>query len=221
MTRVSEEKYAFFDFCGTCVNLQTGNAFLVKMIKEHKTSYHLIIAKILTSKILSKLFSLVLKNISVKKILLSFLKGVPYDNFLVTAKDFVGSLEEVKSTKILKKLSDLSKDEYQIVIVSGGFSMYIEFFFQKYAEVYVISNEISFFNNICDGKMTKPDCLGFQKVSRIKNEIGLDFDTENSMVFSDCPTDKPLFELVKKHRWLTKLGCEKNKIDTTLEIFKI
>ena len=49
------------------------------------------------------------KNISVKKILLSFLKGVPYDNFLVTAKDFAGSLEEVKSTKILKKLSDLFK----------------------------------------------------------------------------------------------------------------
>tara|TARA_B100000989_G_C19509196_1_gene458076 strand:- start:449 stop:1111 length:663 start_codon:yes stop_codon:yes gene_type:complete len=217
---IAKEKYAFFDFCGTCVNLQTGNAFLIKMIKEQKSLHHFVIAKILTSKILSKLFSLISKNISVKKILLSFLKGVPYDNFLVTAKDFASSLEEIKSTKILKKLSDLSKDEYKIVIVSGGFSMYIEFFFQKYAEVYVISNEISFFNNACDGKMTKPDCLGFQKISRIKNEIGLDFDTENSVVFSDCPTDKPLFELVKKHRWLTKLSFEKNKINTTLEIFK-
>lgn len=217
---IAKEKYAFFDFCGTCVNLQTGNAFLMEVIKDQKSSYHFIIAKFLTSKLLSKLFSLILNNISVKKILLRLLKGVPYENFVVIAKDFAGSLEEVKSRKILKKLSDLSKDEYNIVIVSGGFSMYIEFFFQKYTEVYVISNEISFINNICDGKMTKPDCLGFQKISRIKNEIGLDFDTENSLVYSDCPTDKPLFELVKKHRWLTTLKFDKNKINTTLEIFK-
>ena len=219
MITTSREKYAFFDFCGTCVNLQTGNAFLIKMIKEHKTSYHHILAKVLTSKIVSKVFSKVFKNISVKGILLSFLKGVHYDNFVETAKDFAFSLEEVKSLKIIKKLSDLRKDEYNIVIVSGGFSIYIEFFFQKYTDVIVISNEISFLNNICDGKMTKPDCLGFQKISRIKNEIGLDFDKENSVVFSDCPTDKPLFELVKKHRWLTTLSFKKNKINTVLEIF--
>ena len=84
-----------------------------------------------------------------------------------------------------------------MVIVSGGYGIYIRLFFSSVVDK-VIATEIDFVNSKCTGRFSGVDCLGGNKLEKLYKYIDNEkIDYDNSYVFSDSKTDLPLFSLAK------------------------
>ena len=89
------------------------------------------------------------------------------------------------------------KNTHNIYIISAGYSIYIDVFCKSFNIKKSISNEIKFFSNFSLGIIKRKDCYGKEKVNRIKSLLS-EFKFKNSVAFSDCHSDTPLFEFCEK-----------------------
>lgn len=185
-------KIAFFDFCETLVNFQTADEFVrftYKKVYNRELEINKFYAKILffLDGITRYRFSL---N---KRAVLRKLKGLTYHQIDTCAKIYY---DEVIKPNFIQKLIDvLNKKKvegYNIVIVSGGYNVYLKYFAKEFYVTDVISTRIGFRNEICTGKFDGIDCLNFNKVSlldKIYNSIEL-----YSEAYSDSITDIPFLK---------------------------
>jgi len=101
------------------------------------------------------------------------------------------------SLKILSLLSNHRKEGFLIVIASGGFECYIKHFVEDYNIDYAVSTKLNFDNNQFSSLIEGNECLGEEKVKRVKHMFkNFDVDWNNSFVYSDHISDQPLFNLV-------------------------
>lgn len=190
-----KNNYAFFDFCDTIVNVQSADDFIKFILIKNKNYHKLIIWYFLKS----KLMDFLLKKTRLKKnrkflllLLLIGLKKSIIDDyaFLYYTEKLKIKLNEI----ILNKIKTL-KSTHTIIIVSGGYSPYIKHFANEFSIDNVIANEFSYKKDFFTGKITSNDCLGLEKVNRVKELLKIKNNKlENSIAFSDCFSDKPLFD---------------------------
>ena len=189
-----KEKVAFFDFCDTLVPFQSADAYVKYVLKHHKS-----VPTIIRSLFFNFLHKIHLLNRFVrlikttkKALYLWQLKGITDDLMQSYAKQFY--IEYIVPNLIMTtydRLKSLQNNGYRIVLVSGGYNIYLNFFAEDNHIPFsdVLSTELLFDNNKFTGKMGE-DCLGYNKVQRIEKL----FSRENiySISFSDSITDLPL-----------------------------
>lgn len=81
--------------------------------------------------------------------------------------------------------------------MSGGFSEYIKEYAKIYDIDYVIATDLEFIDGKATGKIDGIDCMGINKIEKIRSIIDLDkYDLLNSFAYSDHISDIPLLSFV-------------------------
>jgi len=196
-------KIAFFDFCRTLVKFHTADAF-VDFVRETEGTLCMKLQDILL-KILFRIRIVLILNKLIpgsgfsKRMKLLELRGFKSDRLEVLAESFYK--KEIKPnliSTIVDEMQGLSKNGYEICIVSAGYSIYLEYFAKDFNIRHVIATSIDFNtkNNLCTGKISGKDCYNIEKVSMIKEYFrGQNVNYCESISYSDCISDLPLLLL--------------------------
>ena len=191
-------KIVFLDFCGTCVPFQSADRFVLFVIAHHATfavRFRAILFKVLAKLHLVRRIERWSKyRITSKKLILYQLKGLNEDVMEDAAQQY---FEQIIKPSLIPEIQDeikqRQKEGYRIVIVSGGYSIYIKHFMEYIGGSAddVLATPLLFTNGKFTGKMGL-DCMAENKISYIKKR----FKQENiySVAYSDSPTDLPLFD---------------------------
>ena len=194
----NKRKIAFFDFCETLVNFQTADAF-VDFVREKTQNPRMLRVKKWTDLLVRiKLIKLVEKltryRLSInKKLVLWQLKGFEYSVLDLLAEEYYKY--RIKPNFIIPIVQELlarKSEGYEIVLVSGGYSIYLKYFAHEYGISNVISSTIGFENNVCTGRFGSIDCL-FENKTKLLNQQ-YDKNALQSVAYSDSKSDIPLFK---------------------------
>lgn len=185
---------AIFDFCDTLIGMQTADRFVYFCYQKNKTISNLIneLIRIILRKS-RLLFGLRHKKWNLKK-----LKGLSKIKVENLAKNYVNDILKPNENKnIIEKMLWHKNQGHCVIIVSGGFSVYIDEFAKLYNIDKIIATNLEVIDDKFSGKIDGIDCMGINKVKKLKESINLDeFDLVNSFVYSDSLSDIPLFSLV-------------------------
>jgi len=192
-------KYAVYDYCETLVSFQTANEFIFQYVKHNLNT-------------LSRVKAYLLVNLEVFKrqrkcLLLQLLKGQRREDIELFSKYYTEQwLQKHLNEKVIADLVEKKKKGYTVVIISAGFSVYIESHNEFINADVIIANDFVYESGIFNGTITRKDCHGEEKLNRLDDIVGLEnIDLENSYFFSDCLSDLPLFE-VFGNRFIIKKG---------------
>jgi HAD superfamily hydrolase (TIGR01490 family) len=191
------QKLAFFDFCDTLVNFQTADAF-VDFVRQNKGGIcmkflniiEVILTRLRIIPLLNKVFPE--KSLS-KRIKLAQIRNMQYEILDLQAALFYAEI--IKPNLILLVMAEmekLAKQDYEICLVSAGYSIYIKYFAAEYHIQHFLTTEIAFDKSgkLCLGTFSGKDCIGNEKVKRIKSYFeGKNINFKESYAFSDSKTD--------------------------------
>ena len=172
-----KEELAVFDFCDTLVFGQTADEFLLRILARYplrKIQFYL-------------LYGSRLKR-NKKALLYRLCDGIPAHHVETVASEYATLLRSrlvATTNKILN-----ARESSNVVIVSAGFSNYIS---RIYPNCKVIANNLQCRNGLVSAKDCLVDCFGEEKVVRLSETFNL--SRYSVSVFSDCPSDLPLFKI--------------------------
>jgi HAD superfamily phosphoserine phosphatase-like hydrolase len=205
------QRVAFFDFCETLVPFQTGDKFLCLLIKEYAPTRHKIIAYILVSRIFRKLLNVFFPGLIIRNMLLPLIKGISEIEIKTVARKYASILQFSINPEMKKILMECKSSGMRVMIVSGGYEEYLRYVFIDELSVEVVGSRFQYLCGRATGVLDGEACLGSQKVRRLLDVLPGTIDREASIVYSDCQSDAPLFNLVDKNKWLVRLS--KNESD--------
>ena len=200
------QKLALYDFCDTLVSFQTADAFVDYVRKRDGNLYMRFLNNILLAcskarviAVLNKLFPG--KSFS-KKFKLLQLRGLKFETLDKRAESYYR--EMIKPNLIMPVISDMqehAQQDYEVCIVSAGYSIYLKYFAEDYRLKHIISTEIAFEHHgeRCLGTFSGRDCLHLEKVNRLKayfSKQNVNFN--ESISYSDSKTDLPMLLLTGK-----------------------
>ena len=184
---------AIFDFCDTIFDGQSATFFLDFL--ESK----LPIAKKIRAKIIKKMNKIPSSDSKrYKENLMRVFYGIKKEEMDKYAVEFHRSIVANRLHKsVIEALLAHQKSGYIVVVVSGGFEVYLRYFAKSYGVDYLISTKLEFKNDVFTSKIAGDECLGDKKVELLGSELNLkEFDLKNSFCYSDSRSDMPLFSLV-------------------------
>lgn len=201
---MKDKKIAFFDFCETLIGFQTADAFVNYILKQTVDSHrrlkwplclYIFLSRI---KVLNFLDKVTRHKYSINKRLV--LLQLRNQKEIVLKKLAVSYYQDVIKPNIihpmLELLKEKQKDAWKIVIVSGGYDIYIHLFAKEFNVDGIISSQIEFKNGICTGCIKGLDCLGKNKVLLLNKQYDREFIS--SIAYSDSITDLPLLKWVNE-----------------------
>lgn len=220
------DKIALFDFCETIVDFQSADAFC-EFVKTHEKIKHTkwgSIRVFLNRTKLIKIVQLFYKDEYVNKIiLLKEIKGLPKSRMEDLGMSYYKEI--IKSHLIpvvVNEINQMKEKGYKIFIVSGGYDIYLKYFVDEYFIDGCICTELLFNNDVFSGKYIGHDCLGNEKVNRLKRYFGItnDFTNMDSVSYSDSKSDLPLLKFSKKGVVVSKKKelswIKENKLETLI-----
>lgn len=221
MQKENRPPLAIFDFCETLIGFQTANAFVEFILTQnsHTFRYYLyhIVKLINKCKIISVLFRIFKGRGGTKRIPALFLKGLTENELIDYAELYYTlKLEPSIIRNVLGEIENVPTS-HQLIIVSGGYSIYIDIFARHYGFQKVIANKLSFKDGKCTGCFGI-DVMGENKVSELEKAYnGCDIDYENSYFYTDSESDMALLSKVGKRVVVSKnhhqSWADKIKID--------
>jgi HAD superfamily hydrolase (TIGR01490 family) len=200
------QKLAFFDFCETLVSFQTADAFVDYVRKKEGNSFMrfldmilIVLRKVRLIAVFNKFFPDATLG---KKIKLMQLRGFTCEKLSNLAAFYYREMIRPNLIKpVMAEMQGLSRQEYEICLVSAGYSIYLKYFAEEYHIKHIISTEIAFDRpgNRCRGTFSGRDCVHVEKINRIKDY----FEWQNvnyaeSISYSDSITDLPMLLLAGK-----------------------
>jgi HAD superfamily hydrolase (TIGR01490 family) len=187
-----KNKIAIFDFCETLVNFQSGNAFIEFCLEKTNLRYKKFLYNLYQSKYYRRFFHWQ----HCKKKILSLLRGFELKTLEYLAKEYALVITTQKQIHCLvEELYNKKKEGYLIWIVSGGYTIYLKYCFENMIDQ-VIATDIVFEEKICKGEIKGIDCMGENKILKMKQKSLLKkIDKKQAVVYSDSPSDLPLFRL--------------------------
>ena len=191
----------FFDFCETLVNFQTADGFVDFVREKSGCKRMLKIEKLQKLLIKLRFFAVCYKVFPKKSIEKRFklfqLRGFSMDELNEYSKLFYS--EKIKSNfiqEIFEKFLKHKSEGDTIVVISGGYSLYLKHFIEEFNIPHLFASEIEFKNNYCTGLIKGMDCLYDNKVTFIEGH-GIEKE-QNTFAYSDSITDLPLLKWVKR-----------------------
>lgn len=197
------QKIAFFDFCETLVSFQTADRFVDFVSNQKKTKngfYFKMIGTLARKFYIVHLFNKFAPYFSFsKKIKLLELRGIEKTTLNQLAEEFY--FQVVRPKLIPTLVSEIQKKKQEgflIVLVSGGYSIYLKKFAEEFEITHVVATDIAFDKKgRCKGLIKGIDCLFHFKIKKLSQEFNLDgTDLKNSIAYSDSITDLPLLQFV-------------------------
>lgn len=196
-----DEKIAFFDFCETLTDFQTADAY-VDFVRDKIGSTRMKkmenIQKFLNRiKIINVLEFVTRYKYSLnKRIKLSQLKGIDKNTLEQLAHSFYE--DRIKPhfiNDLVQLLLKKKKDGWLIVLVSGGYSIYLQYFVMEFDVNGILSSRIGFNGNICTGRFDGMDCLNENKI-KLLNKYFSRADIQECVAYSDSRSDIPFLSWV-------------------------
>jgi len=192
---MQDKKYlAFFDFCDTLIGMQTADRFVTLGFLSNK-KFETVANELV--RLIGRKSRLLFRNRH-KEWQLKQLKSLSKEKLSSIAREYVQKELLPNENKILvEKMLWHKMQGHTVVIVSGGFSEYIKEYAKFYDIEYVIATDLEFIDGKATGKIDGIDCMGINKIEKIKSIIDLDnYDLSNSFAYSDHISDVPLLSFV-------------------------
>lgn len=197
------KKLALFDFCETLVSFQTADAFVdFVREKDDRFSMHILNAALI---ILSKFKIIALFNKLFpmagfgKKLKLLQLKGIGFEKLTKYAKQYyIDKIKPELISQVVDEMKNLKLQNYEIGLVSAGYSIYLKYFAEEYKINHLISTEIAFSRTKirCLGTISGKDCIRDEKPIRIKTHfLNQNINYKESISYSDSLSDLPMLLL--------------------------
>lgn len=222
------EKVALFDFCETLVKFQTADRYVLyvcnsidsKGINRKAKLYNWCRNTGLIG-VVSHLFPYASIN---KRFVLWRLKGADEAVMDNLAEQYYE--KQIRPNFIRESVSELvslKESGYRIIILSGGYDIYLRYFADEYGISDVISSSIAFRNNRCTGLLNGPDCLWGNKIMMLESYCKakhIEIDKGGSIAFSDSESDLPMLKYVNNRVIVHRLGSRRwyDRKDYTREI---
>lgn len=199
---VISEKWALFDFCETLVNFQTADAFVdyVRMTTKSKRMMMLSFLIRIMNKI--KVFTLIDKLVGdqlylLKRCVLWQLRGFSEAKLECYAKEYYDSrIRPNLINLVVDRMLELKKGGFKVLLVSGGYSIYVKYFVNEYSLDGLIANEIDFKKQKCLGRIKGVNCMNKNKP--ILLDAFFVCKPQYTEAYSDSITDIPFL------RWANK-----------------
>ncbi len=189
-----------FDFCETLVSIQTANRFIDFISENSNTGFSKVITKLellLTSLRVFAVINLLAPkwNLS-KKINLLKVRGIPLRGFESIVLKYVQEVINPKiNESLIKELKWYVANDYVVCIVSGGYKHYLEVFCKEYGVNFLLANDFEVKKQKFTGFMNGKDCMFDEKVVQLEKYIDSNnLSFKKKIVYSDSPTDMPLFK---------------------------
>ena len=193
-----EKRLVIFDFCGTLISFQTADryvGFCIKRLQKNKAVQrrHRLIRlmdKLRIFKIYNRIYP---ANNWRKRMILWQLKGVAYQQCDQLAHEyFEEELLPNIVVPVVEKLKEHLKQKDRVVILSGGYDIYIRHFAAHFGVQEMISSKIAFADSMCLGKMEGKDCMRANKVEYLRPLL----KGATTICYTDSISDLPILELV-------------------------
>ncbi len=198
------EKVALFDFCETLVKFQTADRYVQyvcdnsdnrairRKLKAYRWGYN---------SQLIPVASMLFPHSSInKRLILNRLRGFDKETLESLAKDYYSS--QIRPNLIGDTVSDLRRlqqDGFRIILLSGGYDIYLKYFAEEFGISDIISTSIGFKNNISTGTFCGIDCLFDNKIKMLEEycrQNNIEIDRRNSFSYSDSKSDLPMLNYV-------------------------
>lgn len=191
------EKLALFDVDFTITKKETLMQLYIHAIKEDKRNIKYI-PRALFSGIMYLLK--IYDEKRVKESFLKFLDNMDENEIKQFSKRFYkNSLKRILYKDGIGMIKKLKKEGYKIYLISASPEFYLNELYEIKEIDKIIGTKFSFNNGKFTRRMHGPNCKGREKVKRLKEELEkekIDVDFQNSYMFSDSLSDKPLLDLV-------------------------
>lgn len=174
----NKEKIVFFDFCGTLVPFQSAPRYINFVVNNdpHKAAkIRRKIRDVLEKwRVPKRLEHYSRGFFTQKEIELWPLKGYRQDELDNAAKRFYK--EEIKPNlipEVMKEYHRYQKEGYRIVLVSGGFGIYLKYFAAEHgiAANDIISSNVQIKRGKATGKLEGMDCMGHNKITLLEQRF--------------------------------------------------
>lgn len=219
-----KDKIAIFDFCDTLVSFQTANEYVRYYVKNYATLSikwrHFIYLILSASGLISHMEKKHPEKNIRKRILLWQLKGSTRDKMEMIAKEYYE--RRIKPCLVSETITELlkcKKEGCKILIVSGGYDIYIKHFALEYGieTRNIIANQLLFDKKLFIGKYDL-ECMGEEKV-RLLSKILKQRDDFNVVAYSDSESDLPMLLWADRGIVITKSWAKKYQFkEITIEV---
>ena len=197
------KKLALFDFCETLVNFQTADAF-IDYVRQNESNLYMrflntILIALSKAKVIAFLNKLFPHSGISKRIKLLQLRGFTFNKLDKLAKLYYR--EVIKPNLIdtlVSKMKECTQQDYEVSIVSAGYSLYLKFFTKDFNIKHLIATELEFdkTGKRCLGTISGKDCFHAEKINRINAYFnGQKIDYKRSVSYSDSRADLPLLKM--------------------------
>lgn len=178
-----------FDFCDTIITGQSVSLFINYLYNKES------IIKKYYLKARTKLNPFKLDDINYKNHLLKPYKGLTKNELDIIGEEFYNNVLKSRfNKKVISKLKSHKKRNHKIIVVSGGFDVYLKHFAKEF-ETKLISTKLEFKDNKFTGRLMK-QCLNENKIKMLESNFNLkNYDLKKSFAYSDSQSDKELLSL--------------------------
>ena len=206
---IAMENYILLDFCGTIVNFQTFDPFILFVLKKNRpVAYCMLTFKplLFVVKIIQKFFDIFkINKFAYKMLIVTALKGLEYQKLVDLASEYYN--EQIKVSLIPETMELIKKyreEQCRLIIVSAGCDMYVRLFAQEHQINDVISTELDFIDGRSTG-LIKTECLNEYKVVLL-NDYLKDRNLKGKFLvgITDSQSDLPLLNICKNKIVISK-----------------
>lgn len=138
----------------------------------------------------------------VKESFLKFIEGIDEKELAVLTKRFYDErLSSILYDDAVKMIKKLKKEGYMVILISASPEFYVKEFYAIEEVDIIIGTKFAFEGGKFIRQMDGKNCKGEEKVKRLYEVLkdkNIEADFENSYMFSDSLSDKPLLDLVGK-----------------------
>lgn len=189
-------KLAIFDVDFTLTKKETLMQFYKYMIKKDFKNI-IYLPRAIYSGLMFKLK--IYDEKKTKETFLKFLKGYSFEEVNNLADDFYNNvLTRITYSDSIGMIKKCKNEGYTVVLISASPEFYINKFKNIEEVDLTFGTKFIFENNVFSCKMDGKNCKGEEKVKVLKEyfkDKEIDIDWENSKMFSDSLSDKPLLDL--------------------------
>jgi len=192
-------RLAIFDVDYTITKKETLIQFFKYMIKKDYKNIRYIPRALFSGALYGVKFY---KEKQVKESFLKFIENKKEEELQEIAKGFYNDvLSKIVYKDAIDKIKELKALGYEIYLISASPEFYLNEFYNIKEVSQIIGTRYVFEDGIFIRQMLGENCKGHEKVIRLKEYIkenNIKVDYENSLMFSDSLSDKPLLDLVGK-----------------------
>ena len=201
-----------FDFCETLVPFQSADAFVKFVIKNiNKNKRHRKwVQPFLNNRIVATFFNKFYPKLNFnKRIILYQLKGIQLNELELLAQKFAEQLSNSLIGELMEKFEYHQSRGDEIIIISGGYEIYLKYFAKKFNFNAAYATKIKFKNNVCTGMFDGNDCMFEEKVRIAESyKKAMKVKPHKTIVYTDSESD------IKLMKWADE-GIVVSKIPQT------